>query len=176
MRCLCLLQIDPAIAEIIEEPPTSYWFDAMGRHRGFRFDFITVGQDKRRTAVAALLADRAVWPKANLTFIAKWDQKFTDIGVDNFRFMTEDRLSIADVWNADLIRSAREDKDMAPRDKLREIIATLNGSTTVARLVAASGHQGQAFRAIARLIGDKELLIVEGDRIDYPMQVRRPRV
>lgn len=173
-RCRILLHLRRDFAAIEDEPTAYHYYDGQGRHRIFKFDWVFVTKDQKRIAVVAELLDRAEGVRAAIFGAKQWNGRADNEKFDDFLLITEVDIMPIQYEIIDRIRWSQDDKDLSPETKVREIIATLQGTTTVGELIAASGHQGQAYRAICRLIGTRELLLMSEGQIEYPTFVCRP--
>jgi hypothetical protein len=170
-KTVLALLVHRDVVSIIEQPPAVNYFDeAHLKWKTHTFDLFVKTSDGTKIAIAVRAFDRAEKLKPIVTAIAKQVFGFADF----YCLVTDANLPTAMVRNARRIISARKDVDRSADEEIRSIIKTLHGTTTVGSLIAATGLEGNAFRAIVRLIDAGELEIDHNVLIDYPAKIRRP--
>ena len=147
------------------------WIDVNGRRSKHFFDFRVTLRDGRRIALVVKWSTKARKPefKAKTARIAS---QVPPAFADEVLVVTERHLDPIEVHNAELIYAVRlpeADFDAAAR----RVIQCLTGAAKIGDLVDATGHEGQGFRALVRLIGAHELQLVAHERITYDTLVRR---
>ena len=181
-KAALVLMARPACRQLFEQPDAVAYRDFEGVNRKHTFDFLMVEWNGRRIAVAvkpSVIAEKRGL-KALLDHIAiQMDPGFAS-GV---LLLTDVELRPDRVQNGRLIHDARRLPDLDVDRRLRAVVATLQGSTTIDCLIRAAGLEGhdQAFYAAARAIGDGWLvpcrtgLIVRGTEVrPGPEGGRRP--
>lgn len=91
---------------------------------------------------------------------------------DRVTLLTEKHLDPVDVFNATLFNAVRHPDDEADAI-MRQAISRLNGAAKIEDLIAHTGLEGRGFRAIARLIGSRELELQGRVRVAYHCLVMR---
>jgi hypothetical protein len=147
------------------------WVDVDGKRSTHYFDFRVTLRDGRRIALVVKWSTKARKPefKEKTALIAS---QVPSAFADEVLVVTERDLDPIEVHNAELIYAVRlpdPDFDAAAR----RVIQCLAGAAKIGDLVAATGHEGQGFRAIVRLIRAHELELVAHERITYETLVRR---
>lgn len=170
-KCVMVLLVHRDIINIVEQPPAVDYFDEdVQKWRRHTFDFLVHRTDGARIALAVRVEDRI----KDLEYIVKTIAGQVIGFADFYGIVTDADLPDNMVTNSQLILSARTDIDRSADDKVRAIVKTLNGTTTIGAIVAASGLQGDAFRAMVRLIDAGEVEIGRNILIDYRAFIRRP--
>lgn len=110
------------------------------------------------------------WPIIKM-IARQMSRKFADAVL----LLTEEKLRPDLIHNAMLIHAVRRDPPRGYDEQMRDLVQTLNGSAKIGDLVAHSGLEGNAFRAIVRLIANGELNVHGNGRIGYGTSVSRPK-
>jgi len=161
------------IIDLVEQlPPVDYFDEAHQKWKTHHFDLLATMADGTKTAIAVRAEERVEEVRRIVKAIA--DQGCTL--ADAYAVVTDADLPENLVKNSELILAVRRDEDRSADKKIRQLVRTLYGATTVAMLVAASGLEGKAFRAIVRMIDEGELEVDRNVLIDYPAIVRRPAI
>ncbi|WP_294540020.1 hypothetical protein [uncultured Rhodoblastus sp.] len=170
-KCAVVMLARRDVVNLVEQPPAVAYFDEFEqRWKRHFFDFLADMADGSKMALAVRPKARSEKVLDILKAIAGQVRGFADAYV-----LVEDAdLPVAIVQNAELILSARRDRDRTADATMRAIVRTLNGETTVATLIKISGLKGAGYRAIARLIDEGDLEIGQNTLIDYPATVWRP--
>jgi predicted Zn-dependent protease len=172
-KSIYVLLTDPNVVDVWEQPPAVAYIDLDGVRREHTFDMLVTLRNGTKYAIAVKPAEIAKKHdlKAKLTHIAaQVPRNFADF-VD---FFTEEKGLTRDaVHDALLIHSVRRNASRDADETLKAIVATLSGTVSVRMLVAASGLEGQGFRAVVRLIDEGTLRIVGRRRIGYDTIVAR---
>jgi hypothetical protein len=161
------------VVNLVEQPPAvTYYDEAQQCWKRHFFDYLADMDDGTKIAIAIRPEARASQVWEILKLIARQVRGFAD----SFVLITDADLTDETVKNAELILSARRDRNRSADATMRGIVDTLNGATTVATLVKASGLEDAAFRAIARLIDEGDLEIGKNILIDYRALVWKPTI
>lgn len=165
-KVLLVLLARPDVAEVREQIAPVAYQDEAGAWRSHRFDFLVHGRDGRRVLVAVKPRDLA--ERHDLAVLLARIAGFVPRSLaDTVRLMTEDDVPRDRVYNAKLFHCVRDDGLPEHDGHVERIARTLVGATTVSCLVAASGLDGEGFRAIVRLIDRGTLRVVGHGRIGY---------
>ena len=158
------------IDDVREQPPAVTYIDETGKRRRHTFDFLLLLKDGRRIAVEIKPSRfEKKWRPIIALIARQMPRSFADAAI----LLTEKDLHPDIVHNAMLIHAVRRDPPGAHDERMRGIVAGLNGSARVGDLVAHSGLEGRGFRAIVRLIADGELHMCGRGRISYATLVSR---
>lgn len=166
-KTLLVLVADPRVVNVWEQVGVAFRDDA-GALRHHFFDFLLQHEDGRKIAIAVRPEQRARRLEHTLRAVAAQWGDFAD-GYTIVHTVPRDRAH-----NAALIHAVRRDEDRSVDDVVRGIAATLHGRIRIEDLVAISERGAQAFRAIARLIGEGELELAGSPRICYRAFVAAP--
>jgi hypothetical protein len=165
-----VLHAHPDFADLWEQPSAVKYIDEHGKKRRHIFDFLLLLKNGTRIAIQVKPKKRsAKWKPILERIAAQIPRQFADYVL----LLTEQDLPRSDVYNAMLIHAVRRDPPRGYDERLREIVATLNGSVRIADLVKHSGLAGHGFRAAVRLIANGELRVHGCGRIDYGTSVSR---
>ncbi|PPQ39564.1 hypothetical protein CKO16_04800 [Rhodoblastus acidophilus] len=170
-NCAIVLLARRDVINLVEQlPPVAYFDEVEQKWKKHHFDFLAQLTDGSRIAIAVRSAARAQEVRAVVEAIAAQGCALAD----GYAVVTDADLPINLVRNSELILAVRRDHDRSADEKIRDIVTTLHGTTTIEMLVAASGLEGKGFRAVVRMIDEGELEIARDTLIDYPATVRRP--
>jgi hypothetical protein len=159
------------VADVREQPPAVAYIDQFGAPRRHTFDLLVVLKNGRKIAYEVKPSKFAPkWRPIIRLIASQMPRKFADAA----DVLTEKDLHPDAVHNAMLIHTVRRDPAREHDERMRQVVADLNGSISIRDLVEHSGLEGRGFRAIVRLIADGELDISRGGRIDYATVVSRP--
>lgn len=147
------------------------WVAADGSSHTHKFDFRVTLRDGRRIALVVKHSSEA----ETLNFKVETEciaSQVTSEVADKVRVVTEKDLDPVDVHNAELIYAVRL-PDPPADAAARRAIQGLIGAAKIGDLVAETGHGGQGFRAVVRLLRTHELRLVGHERITYEALVCR---
>jgi hypothetical protein len=166
-----VLLAHPDFADLWEQPPAVEYIDECGIRRRHTFDFLLLLKSGTKIAIQVKPSKfEAKWQPIIRMIAGQMSPKFADFAL----LLTEEKLGPDLVHNAMLIHAVRRDPPRGYDEQLRSIVRTLNGHVTIANLVECSGLEGNAFRAIVRLVANGELAAHGDGRIDYGTMVSRP--
>lgn len=154
-------------ADLQEQPPAVTYEDAEGRTRRHTFDFLQTLRNGTRILVAVKPWRRAIekdLPRTLRLIAEQLGKGDLDIA-DRVALLTDRRLGRDVVHNAKLILSTRRDVDLEADAAVGEIVAALQGETTLRHIARASGYDGRGFRACVRLIAEGRLVVPEAARL-----------
>lgn len=163
-------------ADLQEQPPAINYVDAEGRTRRHTFDFLQTLRDGTRILVAVKPWRRAIekdLPRTLRSIAEQLGASDLDIA-DRVALLTERRLGRDVVHNARLILSVGRDVDPEADAAVAEIVAALQGETTLRGIATSSGFDGRGFRAGIRLIADGRLVVPKAARLAPETRVRAP--
>lgn len=171
MRCESILEkkiamrllTDSRVVSLEEQPAPVSYRDADGKECKHYFDFLATMNDGRRIAIAVRPEKRAEKVRSLLPMIAADSKGFADA----MCVMTERKTSKASVTNAQMILSARRGIRPAHDAVVIEVIAGIEGCTTIGDLVAMTGLHGDGFRAVVRAIDRGDLKAVSTGELGY---------
>lgn len=160
------------VVDIWDQPPKVAFKDFDGKQRHHTFDFLVTFEDGFRIAIAFKPLARAerIGFLATLKLIAS---QLSTSFADAVRLVTEADLPKVAVANYQLLHLVREDCDPEADRAVAELLVDCDGPWPIADLVKRSGHDGAAFNAIVRLIGEGALDLTADVAIDYRASVRR---
>jgi hypothetical protein len=162
----------PLVADVWEQPAAVEYLDELGQRRRHTFDFLVLLKDGTRIAVEVKpSAFEKKWRPIIEMIARQMSRKFADTVL----LLTEEKLRPGLIHNAMLIHAVRRDPPRGYDEQIRDLVQTLNGSAKIGDLVAHSGLEGNAFRAIVRLIANGELNVHGNGRIGYGTNVSRPK-
>ena len=168
---LTVLLARPDVVDVDTQPPPVEYVDKDGKVRKKTFNSCVRFSDGRRILFEVKPEERAErhgWREQIASFAAQ------DRGTaDGYGLITDRCLPPHVVHNARLVRSAQRCADPALDAVVREIIAEIDGDATIDEIVARSARGGDAFRAVARLVGAGEITLTKPGRIDYGARVKR---
>lgn len=170
MKTALVMLARQEVTDLENQIPFS-WTDNTGKARTHFFDFRLSMRNGTRIALIVKNSRKA----AKEDFIAEMrclaGQVTPDVA-DRVSLITEKHLDPTEVHNAELIHSVRL-PDPEPDAAVREVIAGMNGSIKIKDLVASSAFLGRGFLAVVRMIGKHELELVNRERIEPEVLVRR---
>lgn len=162
----------PDVRDIVDQPPAITYVDDHGKERQHTFDWLAVTDKKYLISVkpSALVAKSGIERILELA-ARQVSPKIADYVV----LVTEQKLSLIDNHNAELIHLAR--RGIYPNEdaKVAKIAKRLRGTATIASVVEASGLGGSGFNAVVRAIADGRLVLAAPCTIDYAASVKRGR-
>lgn len=150
-RVLHLLLARPDIQDIWDQPPAITYRAEDGREKRHVFDYLATFTSGRRIAIVVKPAQRASRPSFRNEFQLIRASTSVAFAHDVF-LMTDQSFSPFAARNAARLHEFRRIPDPEADIRIRSIITTLVGETTIADLVARSGLGGRGFRAVFRAI------------------------
>lgn len=169
-----LLMARPDCTSIKEQPDPVPYLDYEGKLRQHTFDFLMIRRSGQRIAIAVKPLKLAI--KRDLQGLLKHIARQMDPAfASGILLLTDANISPAVFQNSRLIHDARRLPDPEIDDRVRAVIATLKGTTTIDCIVATAGLNGhdQGFYAVVRAIGSGALVTTRSGLIDPGMAVRR---
>ncbi|WP_370283506.1 hypothetical protein [Pseudooceanicola sp.] len=146
------------------------WVDADNVWHTHFFDFRVTLDDGSRRAImvkaSKTLEKMEFWEAARL-IAGQVSPDFTE----RVCVMSSKHLDPVEVYNAELIHSVRPPDPEGER-MVRHVLKDVCGSVLVSDIVDAAGLGGRAFRAVVRMIWNRELELVRNERIDHGSHVR----
>lgn len=160
----------PEVAYVENQVPFTY-LCGDGKPAKHFFDFRATLVDGSCHAIMVKSEYRFRSPKVSqeLRLIASQvDADFADRVV----VMTEKNVSAAEFYNAEMMHEMRWPDPAVDGEALR-VIQSIVGAVRISDLVEAIGHGGQGFRAVVRLIRNRQLSIPAGVKISPEATVSR---
>ena len=175
-KAALILMARPDCKHLREQPAPIRYLDHEGIERRHTFDFLMVLWSGVRLAIVVkpvLIAERRALSALVRLMAAQMDPRFAS----GILLMTDLMMSRATVANARLIHDAKRLPDPRLDHAVREMVATLNGATTIISIIRAAGLDGhnQAFYAVARAIGRGTIVPVKKELITPDTLVARVR-
>ncbi|MCZ4368833.1 hypothetical protein [Sulfitobacter dubius] len=170
MKTALVMLARQEVMDVENQIPFS-WIDETGISRTHFFDFRLSMRDGTRAALIVKNSRKA----AKQDFIAETRCLASQVTPDfanRVSLITENHLDPIEVHNAELIHSVRL-PDPKPDAAVRKVIAQLDGAMTIKDLATATAPFGQGFFAVVRMIGKHELELVNRERIEPEVLVRR---
>lgn len=155
-------------AEIFEQVGFD-WHDADGEIHTHYFDFVVAQMDGANIAYSV----RPTYGvnDAFLTEMSWISEQARKSGfVADVRLLTEDDLNPIDLFNAELLHSVRTEDPMAD-EAARNVVHKMRGIQTLETLRDLTGFGAMGFRALIRLIRNRQLQLVNHERISPTSQV-----
>jgi hypothetical protein len=127
------------------------------------FDFRTNHRDGSRTAIMVKPSKKLACPQfqAEAREIAA---RVTPAFADRVTIMTERDIAPIELHNATFLNGLR-DSDPEADSAARRVVAGLAGAISVREIVVGVGHDGRGFRAVGRLLRNRELELLRHERI-----------
>ena len=148
---LYLLLARTDVVDIWDQPPPVSYADSRGNRHTHVFDYLVTLADGRRVAIA--VKPSAIAERRNLRETLTLIRAATPLTyAHEVVLVTERSYTPAAARNAQKLHEFRRAADPEADDAVTRLIAILNGPTTIAELVAQSGLEGRAFRAVFRAI------------------------
>ncbi|PAU98837.1 TnsA endonuclease N-terminal domain-containing protein [Paracoccus salipaludis] len=148
---LYLLLSRADVVDVWDQPPPISYADSHGKRRTHVFDYLATLTDGRRIAIA--VKPFAVAERRNFRETLNLIRAATPLTyAHEVVLVTERSYTPAAARNAQKLHEFRRAADLEADDIVARLIANLNGPTTIAELVAQSGLEGRAFRAVFRAI------------------------
>ncbi|MDX3809524.1 hypothetical protein ACXIUS_05160 [Bosea thiooxidans] len=166
-----ILLARPDVVRLEEQLKPVEFIDLSGVSRRHWFDFRVTFSDGCRIAVAVKHSRKA----AELRLSDELQNMASQLSrsfADGVALMTERDVGRDVLHDARLIHAARRDPPNEADARVREVVVSLAGSTTVAEIVRCAGGGAEAFRAIARLVGSGDI-VPNSPRLDYRTRVAR---
>ncbi len=147
------------------------WDGEDGSNKRHHFDFLVTKTDGSRVAIMIKYDEKLSMEefRAEIADIASY---VTAEFADRVTIMTEKDLDSVDLHNATLFKATRK-ADPEAEAVMRDAVSGLVGTAKIDDPITLTGLGGRGFRAIARLIGDRELGLQTPVRIDYDTHVIR---
>ena len=173
-KCGVVAKAHPEVVDVVEQPPAVRYIDDAGDERRHTFDWRFIKADATKWLVAvkpAALVEKSGIQRI-IDLVASQTPRTT---ADYIVLFTEDKLTVVDLFNAELIHHV--DKNEFPDDDavVAKLIKRLRGAVTIASLVERSKLGGYGFNAVVRAVADGRLRLVEYRKIDYDAVVTRGR-
>lgn len=168
------LMARPDCLWVQEQPNPVSYIDREGTLRKHTFDFLMMLRCHQRIAVAVKPWKLAV--KYDLADLLRHiAQQLNPAFANGVLLVTDAKITPAVFQNGRLIHDARRFPDPVIDERVRIVIETLKGTTTIDCIVAAAGLDGhdQGFYAVVRAIGSGALATTRSGLIDPGMSVRR---
>jgi hypothetical protein len=166
----CILAADRRVAHIHDQPPAVTYATRDGRRHRHTFDFRFSKVDGTSIAVAIKPSEKV--DRSGIREILALIQDQARDFADRFLLRTERHITKTQAYNARFILQARRLRDDAGVAALQNIVSTLNGSARISDLVSASGLGAHGLTAIACLIDEGALQLVDAVPIDFNASVR----
>jgi hypothetical protein len=173
MNVALVLSERPGVVELENQVAFRWWCDREKNGKVHHFDFRTNHRDGSRTAVM-------VKPSKKLAcqiFLAQAREiaaQVTPAFADRVTIMTERDIDPIELHNAAFLNGLR-DSDPEADSAARRMLAGLAGAIPVREIVAGVQRGGRGFRAVGRLLRNRELELVRHERIT-PDALVAPRV
>lgn len=161
--CLLLLA-QQNLWNLHDQPNTVSFTDLDGIKRTHRFDYLVEFRDGSKVAVAVKPESRVKSLNFRDTLAAI--ERDLPLGfADKVCLVTERNRHHAEVHNAQLLNFFRRSPDQEADSIVFQRIASLNGETTIAKLIEPTKLDGRGFRAVFRAIYDGHLTTSKQERI-----------
>lgn len=148
---LYLLLARPDVVDVWDQPPLVSYRDATGRRRNHTFDFLITLTDGRRIAIA--VKPEAIVERTGFRETLQLIRASTPLSFANeVVLITERSYTPSDARNAQKLHDFRRTPDPEAEEVIGALVQDVNGPTTIAELVQASGLGGRAFRAAFKAI------------------------
>lgn len=158
------------VVRLEDQPPAVAIVLPDGTPSHHTFDFRVHLVDGRRIAIAVKDEERAA--KYDLEgFLRHIAPQIPRDFADGLALMTERRMSPVSIANACLLHAVRRDPPSMADAAIRDIVGTITGDACIGDLVARSGHGAAGFRAVVRLIGTGDIVLVRDERIGHASRV-----
>lgn len=139
------------------------WFDADGEIHDHYIDLVVARADGVKIGYAV-----RPWARVSARYLEELsrikEQSIAAGALDDFRLFTESDVCPLELHNAKLFHSVRR-PDVFADPVVRDVLQNMAGVFTVDAVVEATGLDGMAFRAVARLIRSGHLALVCPERI-----------
>lgn len=171
MQVGLVLSARAEVAELENQVPFRWWCGSSADWRTHYFDFRANMKDGSRTAIMV----KRSWKLACHEFQAEAREiarQVTSRFADDVIVMTERDVDRVDLHNAEFLHGLKE-SDPEADSAARRATASLVGAIPVCDIVSAIGLEGRGFRAVGRLLRDRELTLVRKERISPEALVMR---
>lgn len=150
------------------------WVDQAGKARTHFFDFRVSLSDGARVALIVKNSRKAAKPDfvAEMRVLAR---QVTANFASRVSLITEMHLDPIEVHNAELVHGVRL-SDPEPDEAVREVVASIDGAVKIKDIVAATKYAGRSFLAVVRMIRSHQLELINHERIEPGVFVRRRQV
>jgi hypothetical protein len=162
---LALVLLARAEVADLENQVLFHWIDKDGTEKKHFFDFRATMMDGSRVAIMVKY-HKKLEQEGFRDEIACIASQVTPDFADRVTLVTEKHLDPIELHNATLFNAVR-DPDPAADSVMRDAVANLVGAVKISDLIAHTGLGGRGFRAITRLIGNREASLQRAARIDY---------
>lgn len=146
------------------------WIDD-GRERVLFFDFRAYLADGQRMAIMVKPSRKLRCPIFTAE-AARISTKVTRSFADRVTIMTERHLDPVELYNAKFLAGLR-DIDAEADSAVRRASKDLTGAVKISELASSASESGRGFRAVGRLIRQRELRLVGRTRIELSSYVTR---
>jgi len=156
----------PNLIQLDDQPPSVRFIHRDGRTGSHTFDFLAHFTDGRRIFIAVKDEDHAL--RHDIAgFLQHIAPQIPKNVADGVTLYTEKTLSPAMKSNARLIQCVRRDPPHPADQAVLDLIQHIQGQVRIGDIVSASGHGNNGFRAVARLIARRVLLLLADEIISY---------
>jgi|GEM_PF-2556902 len=169
---LALTLTNPTTLQVHEQFGPVAFTDADGRPAAHFFDLMITQQDGRKIAVAVKPTERLKSGRFLRELNAIEKTMSSDIA-DEIRLVTERCFSRADAFNAVMYQRFAVCRDAVVEARLRDVLASTSGETTICALAERCRAGGRAFRVIVRAMFEGQLEQLSTGRINLFTRVRR---
>lgn len=170
MMTAYILLSHPKLTDLREQVRSPGFVDRDGKHHGHVFDFVaTIEEEDRAVACKLVSSAERLDFRETLASLAGQMGDFAD-GVD---LVLEGSFSRVRAFNAELFHFLRYEQDPEADALVAEVIAHVEGVTTVSAIVAAAGLKGRGWRSLVRHCANDRLVILDGRIDDYGTLVTR---
>jgi hypothetical protein len=170
MMTAYLLLSHPKLTDLREQVRSPGYVDSDGVHHDHVFDFVATidGKDHAIACKLQSSTDRLNF-RATLGLLASQMGEFADT-VD---LVVEGAFSRTRAFNAELFHFLRFEHDEEADQVVSTLVSSLEGVTTVAAIVAASGLKGRGWRSLVRMCAHHRVAVVRGRIDDYTTLIAR---
>jgi hypothetical protein len=171
MTISLVLSVKPDVAELENQVPFRWRCAKTGEHKTHFFDFRVNKMDGSRTAIIAKRSKKL----ACEDFLAESREiarQVTPDFADQVTIMTERDIDPIEVHNAAFLHGLRE-ADPEADSAARRFLARTVGAVSVRDVVTAVDLDGRGFRAVGRLLRNKEIELLKKERISMDALVMR---
>ena len=170
MMTAYILLSHPKLTDLREQVRSPGFIDSNGKWHGHVFDFVAAieGEDRAFACKMASSSDRLDF-RETLAALAGQMGDFAD-GVD---LVLEGSFSRVRAFNAELFHFLRYEHDHEADALVAEVIANVEGVTTVSAVVLAAGLKGRGWRSLVRQCANDRVIILNGRIDDYGALITR---
>jgi len=165
-----LLSVQPDLVDLREQVRFN-WHDQDGKPHKHFFDFVTTCKTGQRTGVMVKEAKRLRSERLQREIRMIGAQAVAGF-VDRVIVVTQRDINPVDLHNAKLLHEVRHPDPEADR-AAEEATIGMVGAATIADLVAMTKMGSRGFRALARLIRKRAVVLIDHEVVAYGSLVRR---